>query len=66
MSSDTNSVQIDEKSVVIDGKTDEIDVKYSGSDYNDKLELLNRIISSGLNKLLNEASQRNYIDAPYG
>ncbi len=66
MSSDTNSAQIDEKSNDIDGKTGDVDEKYSVSDYNNKLELLNRIIASGINKLLNEASQRNYLDAPYG
>ena len=66
MNSDTNSAQIDEKSNEIDEKSGEIDEKYSISDYNNKLELLNRIITSGINKLLNEASQRNYLDAPYG
>lgn len=66
MNSGTNSAPIGEKLTEIDGITGQIDEQYSTSDYNNKLELLNRIIASGINKLLNEASQRNYLDAPYG
>lgn len=57
---------MDNKSIECDGKTIEVDDKYSCSDYNNKLDLLNHIISNGLNKLLTEASQRNYLDPPYG
>ncbi len=57
---------MDNKSIESDGKAIEVDNKYSSSDYNNKLDLLNNIISNGLNKLLTEASQRNYLDPPYG
>jgi len=50
----------------MDNKSIECDAKYSSSDYSNKLDLLNNIISNGLNKLLTEASQRNYLDPPYG
>ena len=57
---------MDNKSIESDGKAIEVDDKYSSSDYNNKLDLLNNIISNGLNKLLTEVSQRNYLDPPYG